>query len=451
MHKFMKAIKKLSYFVPFTMYLLVFVAVLIPGYIKLRDLSKLPDSAYTGIFSLLLSIALFFSIAMMCFGFITVLTSFIYFKWKAHKNEINLSLKTTPDKTGKGNNQVVSIQIKPILIPVIGFLKIRVIYDATHISDKFTPVSGKSNFFKFSYDGRFSWNLPEIREYQVEKVIIYFEDFFQFFSIATTFTTSNRFFISPTQQDLNALKASPRKTEETTTRIEELKRVEGELINYKNFETNDDVRRIVWKIYAKNKELVVRIPEIMDPYASHIYLYTCFYSKFNITGNESVEVPFLNYYKTICWSVYKQLSQKGFEVRYVPDQQIPAKSISAPDELVNYAITVSNWQTETQLKDFVKAGNASVIIISSLNDPEQVKEFAESYGSEISMIFVPLSDVFDQGAFKDWIKWLFIESEKTDLSAYRAKWNISPLRFKLKENEKEIRAILKQTAKATII
>lgn len=450
MHKLFRSIKKAGYFIPFTLYLMVFIAVLIPGYLKLRTMSKLPDSAYTSIFELLLTIALFFSITIILFGLFTVLSSFLYFKWKQRQHGINLQLHTAADTLSEGK-QAISLELKPVLLPVAGFIKIRVFYDTTQVSEKFTPVSNQSSFFKFTFKGQFSWNLPEIREYRIEKVMIYFEDFFQFFSIATTIDTTNRFFISPVQQDLNTLKASPRKTEETTTRIEELKRVEGELINYKSFETNDDVRRIVWKIYAKNKELVVRIPEILDPYASHIYLYPSFYSRFDVAGNEVAEAPLLNYYKTLCWSVYKQLSQKGFELRYQADQQIPATNAATGEEQVKYAITVSGWQQEQNLKEFVKPGNASVLIVSSLTDPEQLREFTESYGTDISIIFIPLSDAMDEGGMASWIKWLFIQNEKDQLSSYKTKWSLSPLRLKLRENEKEILSIIKLASKATII
>lgn len=450
MHKLFRSIKKAGYFIPFTLYLMVFIAVLIPGYIKLRALSKLPDSAYTSIFELLLTIALFFSVTIILFGLFTVLSSFLYFKWKQGHDGIDLQLHTAADTLSEGK-QAISLELKPVLLPVAGFIKIRVFYDATQVSEKFTPVSNQSRFFKFTFKGQFSWNLPEIREYRIEKVMIYFEDFFQFFSIATTIATTNRFFISPVQQDLNTLKASPRKTEETTTRIEELKRVEGELINYKSFETNDDVRRIVWKIYAKNKELVVRIPEILDPYASHIYLYPSFYSRFDVAGNEVAEAPLLNYYKTLCWSVYKQLSQKGFELRYQADQQIPATNAATSEEQVRYAITVSGWQQEQNLKDFIKPGNASVLIVSSLTDPEQLREFTERYGADISIMFVALSDALDEGGVAGWIKWLFIQNEKDQRSSYKTKWSLSPLRLKLRENEKEILSIIKLASKATII
>lgn len=449
MHSLFKFVRKAGYFVPFSMYLMVFAAVLIPGYIKLHALGQQPDSAYTHIFSLLLSVVLFFSITIILFGFFTVVSAFLYFKWKQRRQEIHLLLRTeaNPQQEGK---QVISLDLHPVLLPIAGFIKIRVFYDATQVSEKFTPIANQSSFFKFSFKGQFSWNLPEIREYKIEKVLIYFEDFFQFFSMAGTIDAGNRFFISPVQQDLNALKASPRKTEETTTRIEELKRVEGELINYKSFESNDDVRRIVWKIYAKNKELVVRVPEIMDPYASHIYLYASFFTRFATEGNAVVDAPFLNYYKTLCWSVYRQLAGKGFDVRYIPDQPVPATQLPLQEQ-VRYAITVSHWQEENNLKDIVKPGNASVLVVSSLSDPDQLREFAESHGNEVSIIFIPLSDALDENGVAGWVKWLFVENEKDRHASYKTRWSLSPLRYKLKENEKEILSIIKSTSRATVL
>ena len=111
-----------------------------------------------------------------------------------------------------------------------------------------------------------------------------------------------------------------------------MRKVEGEFLNYKNFENNDDVRRIVWKIYAKNKELVVRIPEMMDPYASHVYLYASFFSSSISKAMRTVEDPFLNYYKVITWSVYQNLVKQGFEVRYIPDQDATKNNQSMSEQ-----------------------------------------------------------------------------------------------------------------------
>ena len=339
-----------------------------------------------------------------------------------------------------------------MLRPLLGFVKIRLKYDRTRYSDKFLLVKqSRKKLFDTTIDGVYYWNLPEIKEYRVEQAILYFEDFFQFFSLAIGIDTSTSFHTQPMDEAAEIQKAFPRKTEETTTRIEEIKRVEGEYLSYKNFESNDDVRRIVWKIYAKNKELVVRIPEILDPYASHIYLYASFHSFYNIAGNEVVEIPFLNYYKTLVWSVYKQLSQKGFEVRYIPDQDIPKNKMPVEAEQIKYSISVSQWHTDNELKEYVKTKDASVVIISSLTNIDDVNELVERFGNEIAFIFVPLTDSLNKQHFGDWLQWLFVQQEKDAIAKYKTNWSLSLLRIKVAQNEKQIKQLLEKYDKSMVM
>ena len=443
MQKLISNIKRLLFFLPFTGYFVAFSLLIIFGYRLLDGQSKLPDSGYKATFSLLLSIALLICIAVLLFGFITVLISFVYAMMKARKQIQVFHLETEINSNINSRGQIVKIKLHPILSPLMGFLKIRLLYDENSYSAKYTPIVEKNNIFNLTFEGGFNWDLPEIREYHIKKAVLYFEDYFQFFSFSVSIRLNQHFHIGPKAEKLNSLNPNPRKTEETSIRIEELKRVEGELINYKNFENNDDVRRIVWKIYAKNKELVVRIPEIMDPYASHIYLYASFFNAFN-KSNKVIQSTLLDYYKTICWSIYTQISQKGFEVKFVTDQSNQLNKIYESAEQVNHSITISDWQTENELKDYVKPANASVVIVSSLIELEQVKQFAESYGDKIQIIHIPLSEIVNENAIKGWLRWLFLKAENNSLESNKMKWKLSPVRFKIKANETQIKEVLNQ-------
>ena len=284
--------------------------------------------------------------------------------------------------------------------------------------------------------------MPQIKEYHVESAILYFEDIFQFFSIAVNLPAKSKFFTHPSAKSVKDFKTLPRKTEETNTRIEQLKKVEGEYLNYKNFENNDDVRRIVWKIYAKNKELVVRIPEIMDPYASHIYLYASFFSLFNYVGNGAVETPFLNYFKVVTWSVYQNLLKQGFEVKYIPDQEVAKNNVADEQQWVKYSISTSQWHQAKDLKTFVKTSDASVVIISSLSNADEVRDIIEGHGRVITFILIKLTDSFKNQNIIDWVQWLFVENQKDDIDVYKRGWALSPLRMKIKENENRLTKIL---------
>lgn len=438
-------IKQAAFYIPFTIYFVVFAIAAFAGFKMLGSNEINADSSFVDIFQLLLKVALAFTVAIISIALIPVLISFVYFKYKQRKTGIRFDINTDVKESELNQKQTVRLLISPVLKPVFGFIKLRLLYDQQHYSKKFSLLeNSKRKFFSTTIEGTYHWTLPQIKEYHVEKAVLYFEDIFQFFSIAVNLPTSSHFFTQPVSKSLKDLNVSPRKTEETNTRIDQMRKVEGEHLNYKNFENNDDVRRIVWKIYAKNKELVVRIPEIMDPYASHIYLYASFFNTFNTEGNAAVEVPFLNYYKVVIWSVYQNMVKRGFDVRYVPDQEVAKNNTADEQQAVKYSISTSKWHHAKDVKTYVKTNDASVVIVSSLSDADEVKELMENYGKDITFIFIKLTDSFKNQNIVDWVQWLFVQNQKDDIDVYKRGWALSPMRLKIRENEKKLGEILQK-------
>lgn len=446
-------VRLFSFYLPFTWYFFLFVLCCTLGFAWIKTFDALPDTAYADIFPLLLKVAIWFLVTILVVSLLTVVFSFLYFYIKKKKNIVQFGVETkgTTGSNKKGKQEIY-LRIHPVIKPLLGFVKIRLQYDEQHFSNKFSLVEQKAaKLISTTIEGTYRWQLPIIKEYRIEKAILYFEDFFQFFSFAVPVATNNRFFTAPTDTVTKTIRTFPRKTENTNTRIEEIKRVEGEYINYKNFEGNDDVRRIVWKIYAKNKDLVVRIPEVLDPYASHVYLYASFFSSFGNDLGDVIEIPFLNYYKTFIWSVYRQLVQQGFEVRYLPDQPVAAANTNDAQQTVKHAVSISHWQTEKDLKTYVNAKDAAMVVVSSLSDAEQVARFAEQYGSDISFVFVKLTDSLGNQHVGDWLQWLFIKNEQSAIAEYKRKWNFTLLRSKIIDNEKQLQAALERFARAEVV
>ena len=445
-------IKHSAFYIPFTIYFVVFAIAAFIGFKMLDNDEINAYSSFADIFRLLLKVALGFSVAIILIAFLPVLISFIYFKYKQKKTGIRFDISTDVKESELNQKQTVRLLISPVLKPLLGFIKLRLLYDQKHYSKKFSLLeNGRRKFFNTTIEGTYHWALPQIKEYHVEKAVLYFEDIFQFFSIAVNLPASSHFFTQPSSKSIKDLNVFPRKTEEANTRIEELKKVEGEYLNYKNFENNDDVRRIVWKIYAKNKELVVRIPEIMDPYASHIYLYASFFSAFNIEGNNAVDIPFLNYYKVVIWSVYTNLIKRGFEVRYIRDQEVAQNNAADEQQLVKYSISTSNWHTEKDLRTYVKINDASVVIVSSLSSADEVRNLMENYGKDITFIFIKLTDSFKNQNIIDWVQWVFVQNQKDDIDAYKRNWALSPMRLKIRENERKLAEILERYQEAGVL
>jgi hypothetical protein len=442
-------IKHIAFYIPFTVYFFVFAFASFVAYKVLSHNTIEADSSFSDIFSLLLKVAIWFCVAIISVAFLSVFISYLFFIYHKRKTGIEFNIATDLKESELHQKQTVRLAIKPVLKPIFGFIKLRLLYDKKHYSEKFSLLeNSQRKFFSTGIEGVYHWPLPEIKEYHVEKAVLYFEDVFQFFSIAVDVSASSHFFTQPTLKQTRDLKVLPRKTEETNTRIDQLRKVEGEYLNYKNFENNDDVRRIVWKIYAKNKELVVRIPEIMDPYASHIYLYASFFSRFDVEGNGAVEVPFLNYFKVLTWSIYQNLVKQGFEVRYIPDQEVATNNLADEQQWVKYCISTSKWHRDKDLKSYVKISDASVVVVSSLTDANELNEIIDSQGRDITFIFIKLTDSFKNQNIVDWVQWLFVENAKNDIDSYKRAWALSPLRQKIKDNERRLEEIIEKYQEA---
>jgi hypothetical protein len=449
----LRPFRRFLFYLPFTWYFVIFAACCCGGYFWIQTFRKLPDTAYADIFPLLLQVAFWFLISFLSLSLLSVLISFFHFIITKRKGITEFQIKTKLSAENEASEkQEIHVYLQPVLKPLLGFVKLRLQYDESRISKKFSLIEGKKNkLISQTIDGTYHWQLPVIKEYRIENAIVYFEDFFQFFSLTLPLSANSRFYTGPAHSEIKKIKTFPRKTEDTNTRIEEIKRVEGEHLSYKNFEGNDDVRRIVWKIYARNKELVVRVPEVLDPYASHVYLYASFYSSFGMDLGEVVDVPFLNYYKTFIWSIYRQLVGQGFEVRYISDQATNTSESADPQQAVRYTLSISNWQADKDLAGYVNHKDAAMVVVSSLSDAEQVSRLAEQWGNEISFVFVKLTDSIGHQPLSDWLQWLFIKNEPDAVIEYRRKWNFARLRSRILENERKLASILKNFARSEVM
>ncbi len=393
-------------------------------------------------------------VALLAVALLTVGFSLMYFLIEKSNGNIKFFINTSGIAKNEDGNQKqgVHLQVSPMLKPFLGFVKLRLKYDGDNYTEKFALAQrSQRKMISTTLDGDYTWSLPEIKEYHLEKVIIYFEDFFQFFSFAVPIPVTDHFYTPPTKENAKNFAISPRKTEDTETRIEELKRVEGEFINYKNFENNDDVRRIVWKIYAKNKELVVRIPEILDPYASQAYLYVSFYNHFNESYNSTVDIYFLNYFKTITWAIYQKLAEQGFEIKYIPDQHASNASFTDEKKMVEYTISTSDWQTDKDIKSYVNMKDASVVVVTSLADAGQVGELLSSATGSTFFVLIKLSNSLQRSYLVGLLKWLFIQQEKNELEKYKTNWQLSLLRPKITQNEKKLAELFSKYDKTLVI
>jgi hypothetical protein len=445
-------IKWAGFYVPFRVHLLLLVIALFLAAGWLRKNNAVPETAQTAIIELFISVTFWFAFSILIFSFTSAFVPWIIFLFAKKNQKSILGIKTAERENGT-NQQQVEVNISHIIKPPFGYIRLRLLYDGNNISPKFAPVTLHSGnyFFTMNTRGLYNWPLKNIKEYDIDGGIIYFEDFFQFFSFTAKLPSTSNFFKGPPIKATGPLSVQPKKTEETNVRIEEIRKVEGELLNYKNFETNDDVRRIVWKIYAKNKELVVRIPETNDPYASHVYFYASFYNAISNDAYEEFNEAFLDNFKTVIWNIYNQLSRQYALIQYIPDQE--TRKIFTDDAAlkVKYMIIAASWQKQNDLQNYFNKQVASLLCVSSLTDAAQLAEILDKTSKSLTVIFVQLSKSFANVKVINWLQWIFVKPQKKSTEKLQLSFNLSPLRRKLLENEKQIKRILEKCDCETLI
>ncbi|MBS1731078.1 MAG: DUF58 domain-containing protein [Bacteroidetes bacterium] len=306
------------------------------------------------------------------------------------------------------------------------------------------------HFLTGKYTATFPWELPEITLYEADTAWIYFEDLFQFFSIVVPFPIHDHFCNQPPDRQIQPLSIQPRKTEDENERIDELRRTEGEYLNYKHFEGQDDVRRIAWPVYARSRELVVRIPETLDIYASQVYIYPSFFCGFHAENMPSVQILFLNYYKTFIWNIIRDIQLKGFQIHLIPDSKDQPELVNEESQFKE-RIAALEWQNEMTPKAFVQLNNAAAIIISSLCPADEIKELLYQRNENTLCILVKLSTAIQKAGILHFMSWLFIQQEKNEAEKYRAGWQLSTLRFSILENEKKLIALFNEHTKTIIL
>lgn len=399
---------------------------------------------------LMAKMALWFVCGLILLSILSTIASWVYYLYLRNKNGSKLEVEFTMETVqGKKNKLFLNAQVPGIFRPMLGFVKGRLFYDNYAMTDRFSLLSNKlkdKSWARAAITGKSRLELPDIKEYQLKGGFVYFQDMLHIFSLAVAQPVSGHFYQPPVLAEDDDREVYPKKTEQMDVRIEQMRRVEGEPLNYKDFEAGDDVRRIVWKVYAKNRELVVRVHEMFEPYASHLYFYASFHAAVKTAWlNEGYLKEMLNYYKNYVWTVYDTLSKKEWEMRYIPDQTLTTPEHLGEAEKSARIISNSNWHNDKSVAMYFKPNQGAVLCISSLVDPEELRNVLNQCDASTVVYFVRVSRVFRNFLAWNWFKRLIFLPPKDRLSQLRSTWIFSPIRLQINKREKEIETILESS------
>jgi len=387
------------------------------------------------------------------FGVLLTFLAWLFFVYKMRNQRLIADIHL-------GDEAQVEAGFVPIVIvlngfvfrPFLGRVVAQLVFSDNKVSDKIV--------FEENVHKRKSWNRIGIKgvgktllhdrgRYDVTKIHFQFSDLFNLIGLPYTVKYSKQIYSLPLSQPATHLVIQPNSSEQPSQRINIPKRREGEFIAYKEFESGDNIGRIVWKIYAKTGKLVVRIPEIKNPYASHLNFYASFYEGLNL-GMSMFQKELLNQYKDKVRNLWEALERNQFVTQMPSDQEVPKFIGKTNKKNELFQIAVANWQKEKPLKTFINTTNAGFVCVSSLIPAKEIEYLIQKLPSNVPIVVVKLSEAIP-APFSWTVKNLFLKPHPHPTDSLRNSWFISSLRRKLRHNENAIEPVLRGRGNAWLV
>jgi hypothetical protein len=405
-------------FIRVTFFIVLLFVFLVREYVGAGASEKVNDIAF-----LLLKSSMFVFGIIILFSITTIFIS--YFAYRKAKTKPKVKFTYT------GTNEVIcEVVCNKLLFPFAGAVKAGLTFDRRHDA----LIVLKRLKYRQAY-GKKKLNLPNIKSYDLDTVTLFFQDFFRMFSFKIAFNNRVSVVILPVSENKIELSKVSYTMDKDEIRTNTVHRKEGELLHFKHFESSDDIRRIVWPVYAKTKELIVRMIEMHSMYASRIDMYASFCNSYGNLLDKTISDAFLNNYKTGIWEVYKSLKEDN-EVRFIPDQK--SRIAVEHQHEVSAQISGMDWHSN-KIEEYLGDGKISVVCISSLIPSQDTEKILDKLDTNAVVIFTSLKSSIEKIGVKDVIKEVFTIPEEKKINW---RWLFSTNRRKVMNNDKAVRNAL---------
>ncbi|MDR0421335.1 MAG: DUF58 domain-containing protein [Prevotellaceae bacterium] len=432
--------------IPFTFTAVVFTVVSVFAYLYLVNNYNVGELSAQTVFAAIAEYLLLFVFAIIGLGFLSVLTAFIIFvaSTKRNKEGFKISFDVTTDNEN-GITSSAKLKIDKLFFPLFGSVKVRFVFENKFITKKYALSSKKFRLFSArNFETECIFDFPDVRNYVLKSVKFYFEDYFSLFSFLLNRSGNAQFYILPSEKHKINIVPNPISQQNTQVRTNIIKYLPGEYLHFKDFETSDDVRRIVWKIFAKNKELIVRTQELRNNYASKYVLYASFFNNKDLfLQADNFSRAFLTYYKNSIFGIYSEMKKNkklDTDIKFDQTINVTSESELLPKEM--FEISAAEWQNSMSLDDFYKIGDTSVLCISSLVTANDIAKLINIVNESTVIVFVKVSNALKSNTLKLFIENIFIKPKHGSADELRFKFLFSPLRKRLITNEKKIIELL---------
>ncbi len=414
------------------------------GLFREKKTAATPSDSLLPLVRLLLQMGVFLLGTALAVALLSTLFAWLWERHIRRRRAETLTFHTVPEA---GENGTFQLLRTGALMPFWGTVGATLSFEEDE--DAAPVVLRSESFFSWRETARQTatgtLHLRHTKAYKLKAVKLLFRDAFGLLSLSATVPASDIFLKTPEALPGVEIFATPRRALEMTERVDTMQRVEGDLHNARLFSSGDDMRRILWNVYARNRELMVRTPEIFEPYASVLTVFAAFTARFPTTfsaGEEAIETA-LDFYKNAVWTVFQSLSAKGKNLRFQL-AQLPVGS-NAP-EAIQKAITNAHWDTAEPQPN----AKTQLLILSSLTPPEKLSEMLNISTLKRDVILVRLSEAFQhKSSFRFFRRLLFRRAANEETQVLRLRRRM--LARQLVQWEETLLQMLKENDQLTAV
>jgi hypothetical protein len=447
--------RKLAYWFTYTVVrwqLLLGIVVIWAAWKWLRSTYQTPDSSHWEILLQFLPVVGWILASLAGFSVLTALAAWGWFLFRYRRGQTPVRLRMGESNRAEAGPVRVTLQVGGLLRPFLGQVQARLVFNDLRMSSVI-PLNEnvrEGGLLRIAVKGTALTDMYNRGASEAEELQLLFIDPLRLVVMPFTIEINRQINTLARKLDEQALPLQPNRTEQQLERIETPKRVEGEMLSYKDFESGDDVRRIVWKIYARNGELVVRIPETMDPYASHLVLYASFYNPLSSAADVRYNEQLLNAYKDIVRQLLDNAQAGQYTVRMPADQYVHALSDETPAKKLIMQVSLAHWQNEMSPAQFINTRDAALVCIPSTTPAADVEKLLWQLPEHVPVVGVSLSGsipaIFPVAPGEVFFRRVLRPAQKL-----RTLWTFAPLRKKLLANEKQLELLLARRGNAQFI
>lgn len=335
--------------------------------------------------------------------------------------------------------------VEGLVQPLLGFVRVHLLHQFQQSSEMLLLMPHSNAgvfFFKGSMASSPLSPSDVVRAESIDGMMIHFEDPFRFFSVS---------FYIPIQlerlrlPDAEAASSSwltllhPDRAEQHTQTVQ---RRPGDWFRLKTFESGDDVRRVVWRLYAKHHELMVRQQDDQHPYGDALRVITLFDSKWNLGAHPALSMYLETRYKQKVFALLCGLLNEGATIDWRTLSTDWVNHISI--ERLGEALSRGTWETSEMLTPPNSTPIPSLVFLSSIADVFTLEKLAKQWPNTLFVLI----DVFDTMHHRSWRKRLnalFVKPHSMGATTLLDRWWRHPMRGRMLKNRKQLQQALSNT------